>query len=720
MTLIPEELREELLKQVLDRIRENLPIGQAQQLMPFTRAVYSSVAPEDIASKSVIDLYGAIISLWRCINPRKPHETKVNVYNPQFEQHGWQTTHTVIEIVCDDMPFLVESVRMAINRRGLAVHLILHVGSLHFARDKNGTIQTQDNNGNDRLKEAAILLEVDRQSDSTVLDVIKQSVEWVLEDVRLCVEDWQAMTQKMAGLIKTLANCGSGESKEEKQEKIEFLKWLNDNHFTYLGYCQVDYVKTNAEREWIVSKESALGIFRRNIQNILQPFSALSEQAQQMALSEEIVILGKADTPATVHRPAYPDFISVKIFDTKGTVIGEHRFIGLYTSAAYNWSVANIPLVRDRVQKVLQRANLSPQGHDAKSLLNILETLPRDELFQATDEELFRLATGVLYMQERQQVRVFLRKDRFGKFYSCLVYVPRDRFHSQLRENMQAILKEELDAVEVEFTTHFSESVLARIYFIARLATHVTKIYDLEYLQKSILEATRTWQDNFRDVLIEHYGEEQGNEFYERYGNAFPAGYREQHLTRTAVFDVHHLENLTNGSSLEMNFYRPLEEAEGTLRLKLYHPTESLPLSDIIPMLECMGLRVISEDPHEITTKSGKVYWINDFGMYHRLGQNLNVDQMKDIFQDAFYNVWVGNAESDGFNRLVLEAGLNWREVIIMRAYAKYLWQIGFSFSQAYIENTLADNAKIAKLLVDLFVLRFDPTLELDNKGDRV
>jgi glutamate dehydrogenase len=363
----------------------------------------------------------------------------------------------------------------------------------------------------------------------------------------------------------------------------------------------------------------------------------------------------------------------------------------------------------------LERAGVTYDSHDGKSLLNILETLPRDDFFHATVEELYDLAVGILHLQERQRIRLFIRKDSSTRVFSCLVFVPRERFNSKLREKIQKILTEDLGGYSADFSTRFSESILARIHFIVRFKDDLAKKYDLTKLQEKLIAVGRTWEDNFKDALLEHFGEAEGNNLFHKYRNAFPVGYRSEFNVRTAVYDVYHIEKLSNKNFLEMSFYRPLDEAEGIIRFKLYSPECSIPLSDVIPMLECLGLRVISERPHEIIPKGMSKIWINDFGMIHNVKKDLNVDEVKDIFQEAFYHIWYKEAESDGFNRLVLGVGLNWREVTMLRAYAKYLWQTGFTFSQAYIEDVLVGIPVITHDLVELFKVRFDPALSQDG-----
>lgn len=712
-----EEVREELIQRINRLVKEKLPL-EASLIAKFIKPFYLSASPDDLSERNSLDLYGALINYWQFIHQRQLHEAKVRVYNPHFEQHGWQSTHTVIEIIYDDVSFLTESVRMFLNRCGLNVHLILQANGLPIQRNEQGQlIDIEKSTHNKTISEVAIFMEIDRQ-DPLVLEKLHSALLEIISDVRLTVDDWPNMTNKMKAVIGDLQK-NLNAKKELEKEIVEFLKWINDSHFTFLGYCHRRLVDYQSHSQWLIDENSFLGILRKEGNNYFEPFQEMPKAAQELAKSNFPLMLGKTEHLSTIHRPAYTDFIGIKSF-TNGEVTGEHQFIGLYTAAAYNRSPEHIPLLRLRVKHILERAKVEADGHDGKALINILETLPRDDFFHASVEELYNLAMGILHLQERQQIRLFIRKDSFVRAFSCLVFVPRERFNSKLREKMQKILMQSLGGYQSSFSTRFSESILARIHFIVRYKDNAEKEYEVGQIQKKLIRISRTWEDNLKDALADHFGEEHGNRLFNYYRNAFPAGYRSDFNVRTAVYDIHHIEKLSKDNLLEMSFYRPLNEPDGILRFKLYSPNSSVPLSDILPVFECMGLRVISERPHEVSSRSGEKFWINDFAIVHPLVKELNVDEVKEIFQEAFYHIWHRQAEIDGFNQLVLTVGLGWREVVMLRAYAKYLWQIGFTFSQAYIEQVLVGAPIITRDLVELFKARFDPLLTLEERTEHV
>ena len=431
-----------------------------------------------------------------------------------------------------------------------------------------------------------------------------------------------------------------------------------------------------------------------------------------------MLIITKANARATVHRPGYLDYIGVKRFDEEGRVCGERRFLGLYTSAAYNQVPRAIPLLREKVARVMERATYPSNSHAAKAMLHILETFPRDLLFQVSDDELLETGMGILHLQERQRIRLFVHRDRIGRFVSCIVYVPKERFNTQVRLKIQNLLAQTLGARDVDFTVHLSESVLARLYFVFRVPPAQAVAVDVDDLEVRLSDYTRDWRDDLYEELLDHCGEELGVARYRRYGEAFSADYQSSYSARVAVHDIDSMEELGGaGDAIAMSLYRPLEAAPDVLHFKLFRPGRPISLSDALPVLEDMGLVVETGQPARIERADGSRMWMHDFGM--RAGESLEVDidRVRAKFQEAFKRIWAGEAENDGFNRLVLRAGLGWREIAVLRAYCKYLRQAGTTFSQEYMESALGGNTSIAQALVRLFHTRFDPGLSEDREA---
>ncbi|HEX2739967.1 MAG TPA: NAD-glutamate dehydrogenase, partial [Rubrobacter sp.] len=510
-------VKEELLDKVVARIREQMPEDQAPQVEEFARQYYGWVDEDDLEDRSDIDAYGAAVSHWSFAGRRAPGEWKIRIYNPHFDEHGWQSTHTVIEMVNDDMPFLVDSTRMEINRQGYAIHMILHP-VIKVRRDGEGRlleVLPPDSEDEDAISESVIHVEVDRQTESSELEDLKECIQKVLADVQAAVEDWPDMRENVGDLVSWLENDPPDLEPEDLAEARAFLKWVDDNNFTFLGYREYDLTTQEGEDVLCAVQDSGLGILRQTRAGpVSHSFAELPPEVRRLARTPKLLNLTKANSRATVHRPSYLDYIGIKKFDESGEVTGEKRFLGLYTFTAYSSSAFDIPLVRRKVRYVLERAGFPEGSHNEKDLIEILETYPRDELFQISKEELFDMAMGILHLQERQRVKIFVRRDTYGRFFSCLVFVPRDRYNTVIRERMQDILLSGFDGENVEFNVRLSESVLARIHFIIYTKPGEIPEYEEEEIEVRLVETTRSWPDNLYDALIEQYGEERGTELF--------------------------------------------------------------------------------------------------------------------------------------------------------------------------------------------------------------
>lgn len=707
------ESKATLIDKIIQRVGEKFPLELAARVQRFVHDYFRWVAVEDFDGRTVLDLYGAALSHWNIAQRRTPGKRLLRVYNPRMEEHGWQSTHTVVELVTDDMPFLVDSVGMELNRLGMTVHLVIHP-VLHVRRDDHGQLtEVIENGGNTPPfpREAYIHVEVDRQSDAEKLHELEVRLNHVLDDVQAAVEDWHEMRQRLRDAIDQLKREPPPIDKAVVEEEIAFLEWLERDHFTFLGFRE--YVlaadQTGGDALRIVPN-SSLGILRKAPEEIVsRSFAHLPPEVRKLAHKPELLIVTKSNSRATVHRPTYMDYVGIKRFDHKGEVVGEWRFLGLYTSLAYAIHPAQIPLLRRKVQSVMTRAGFHVGGHSSKALAYVLETLPRDELFQASEDELYEMATAILALQERQRVRLLIRRDPHRRFYSCLVYLPRERFNTHVRMRIQKILGEAFTAASIDFTVFLSESVLARIHFIVHTDPSHVSAHNLEALESLIRDATRSWEDELHNALLQELGEARGNQLFARYRGAFPASYSEAYPAAIAVTDIGRMESLKDCSALGMSLYQPLEASPGLIRFKLFRRGSPIHLSAMLPMLENMGVRVVDERPHEVHAGGGDSIWVHDLGIIYPNHVHFDAEHVRELFQEAFLQIWKGNVENDGFNRLVLYAQLPWRSVLMLRACAKYLRQTNFPFSQTYMEQVLTNHPQIASLMVDLFMARFDP-----------
>lgn len=711
-----EEAKDVIIDAMVAKIKKTMPGKQALLCAEFARQFFSTVALDDLQEWDLDDLYGAAVNFWELIQKRAPNEIKIHIYNPDIEQHGWQTTHTVIEVFCKDMSFLVDSISMVVHRMGFSSHLIVHMGGIRLVRNaKHEVVEILPRQGEADPKaiiEAPIFIEIDRQTDPAILEELRANIERALTDNTAVSEDWQLMRERVRGYIKEFDQAPKLLNPQEVEETKAFLTWIEDHHFTFLGMRDYELIEESGEMILKAVPNTGIGVLRDalNKPNSLK-ISEMTPEARELTLSSRILVVSKTNTLASVHRNAYTDYIGVKRFDKNGKVIGERRILGLYTSAAYNTSPKHIPFLRQKVALIMQNSLLNPRSHAGKILMNILETLPRDDLIQATEEELLEISMGIFYMQERRRIRMFARLDLYHRFISCLVYVPKERVSTELRLAMQEVLRESFNAKEITFNTHFSESVLARIHFMIRINPLDHLEYDFKEVEKKLIEVGRSWGDDLQQFLFETMGEEKGNHLYAKYKNAFPAVYQTSFSPKIAVFDIKHIEQLSKENALGLNFYRPLNEVADNFRLKIYQHDVTIPLSDVLPILENLGLRAISERPYVLKYENGKISWVNEFSIQYTRASVFQLEEIKELFQNAFTRVWFGDAENDRFNQLVLAASLDWRQVSILRTYAKYFKQIGVTFSQEYIEKALNSNTGIAKKLVRLFELRFDPSI---------
>ncbi|MET9908911.1 NAD-glutamate dehydrogenase [Streptomyces sp. NPDC006476] len=743
-----DEAKAELLERAA-RVAENSPVGglptgtadegapdtpetpDQESVLAFLQRYYLHTAPEDLTGRDPVDVFGAALSHYRLAENRPQGTASVRVHTPTVEENGWTCSHSVVEVVTDDMPFLVDSVTNELTRQGRGIHVVIHP-QIVVRRDVTGKLievlptHTGGDLPHDAHLESWIHVEIDRETDRGDLKQITVDLLRVLSDVREAVEDWDKMRDAALRMADELPKEPVAPDLRdlEIEEARELLRWLAADHFTFLGYREY---QLRDDDTLAAVPGTGLGILRSDPHHageeghpVSPSFERLPADARAKAREHNLLVLTKANSRATVHRPSYLDYIGVKKFDADGNVIGERRFLGLFSSAAYTESVRRVPVIRRKVDEVLERAGFSPNSHDGRDLLQILETYPRDELFQTPADELESIATSVLYLQERRRLRLYLRQDEYGRYYSALVYLPRDRYTTGVRLKIIDILKEELGGISVDFTAWNTESILSRLHFVVRVpqGTVLPELSDAdkERIEARLVEAARSWADAFAEALTAELGEERAAELLRRYNNAFTEGYKADHTPRAAVADLVHLEQLSeaqqqDGKDFSLSLYEPVGASPEERRFKIYRKGDAVSLSAVLPVLSRLGVEVTDERPYELKCADRSVAWIYDFGLRmptSKSGGDYG-DDGRERFQEAFAATWTGKAENDGFNALVLSAGLTWRQAMVLRAYAKYLRQAGSTFSQDYMEDTLRNNVHTTRLLISLFEARMSP-----------
>ncbi len=695
---------------------------------------------DDVRTFQGETLKPAALSFYRFLSERDASTTKVRIFNPSPEDDGWQSPRTIIQVGIDDMSFLVDSVLGELNDMDLQIEAILHP-VLMIKRDENGRmVHILNATETDKIQgreaeleegfqaESIMHIEIDRQEDAEILMWIRQRLEQVLADVRVVTGDWREMGGRLVETIEDVHRLPPKNAQTSDLDEVaEFLAWLKDNHFAFLGARDYEFDGDFANGELKPVSGTGLGLLRDLSTHVVRRGSgplSMSPMLRSFLQSPDPVIVTKANTRSRVHRRVYMDYIGVKTYDENGLVNGERRFVGLFTAAAYNHSAHRIPMLAEKVERVVGRANIAPDGHDKAALFNILENYPRDELFQVSEEELQEMTLGILRLQKRPRTKVFLRYDQFDRYVSALVFVPRDRYSTELRARIADILVQAFDGRPSAFYPNFTDGPLARVLFIIGRNNGQRPEVNVEELEARIAAATRDWTDDLRAALTDRWGDKTGRLLAKRFVRAFPAGYRENFAVATAIEDIAQIEGLPAAPDVALHPYRNPEDPDHRLRIKVYHWDEPIPLSDVLPVFENMGLRVLDEAPYELhfagsagSTKSGqdcagrKIY-VHDFYTEHQGGQDVALEHIGSNFETAFRAVWSGDAENDGFNRLVIEQGLPWRDVLILRVIAKFWRQTGAALSQALMERTFSQYGEIARDLISLFDARLRPSHE--------
>jgi glutamate dehydrogenase len=719
MTLTAEDRKADLVNRLAAEARARVAEDQAESAEQFVRRYFALVAPDDIIYTSVDTLLGGALSLWEFGEVRAPGKAKIRLFNPTVEKNQWALEHTVIEIVNDDMPFLVDSVSAELNRLERNIHLLLHP-VVKVRRDATGRrleLASTAATASDTITESYMHVEIDQESEAAELDRIGNAIEAVLDEVRVAVADFKAMRAELEKEIADLESAKLPMPEEEVAEAREFLRWLDDGNFIFLGYRRYGFETRDGKDFLPAIPETGLGILRAYRKESQDRSAApMTREFSEYARKKDLLIITKANSRSRIHRAVPIDRIGIKRYDDAGNLTGEDRFLGLFTSAAYNRSVFDIPTLRLKAKRTIERLGLDPRSHNGKALVDILENLPRDEFFQITDDQLFEIARGILLLQERQRLALFTRTDVFERFVACYVFVPRDRYTPDFKERAKQILEEAFEGHDTQVYDHVTDSPLARGLFIVRTTPGRIPDVDVKRVEAYLAEAARTWGDRLLEALTQHYGEERGIELHRRYKKAFPMAYAERFSEAAALYDIQHVERVLATGELVVDLYRHRSD-QRQFHCKIIHAGTPVPLSDIMPRLENMGLKVLAETPYEVQPLGlPQPVRIRDFSLSAD-GMQDDLGPVKEKFQEAFIRVWNRDAENDGFNRLILAAELEWHEVVVLRAYSKYIRQMGVNLSEPFIQQTLASNAGMARQLIQLFTTRFDPALGAAGKS---
>ena len=681
------------LEQVRRQIGLRLQEPERTQVCEFAQLAYERVAAADLEERSAEDEASLVIDTWKRFQRRDVNAIQLEVANPVHARDGWQSKHTAVWIMTRDMPFVTDSVLIALSHNGQVTHFL---NNTVFGVDRNedGSIASVSTELEHPNRELLLYAEVDRLADSDLEEL--QSRLWdTINDLQAVVGDFGAMKNKLGELRAAAADGPAGDA-----EALAFLDWLAQDNFTFLGYRSFEYAG-----DCIRQVGDPLGVLRLRNRASERRLSDQPEKTREFLLEPSLLAFSKSGTRSRVHRPAYPDYVGIRRFDAEGNVIGEDGFLGLYTSRVYRQDASDIPLVRAKVAEVLRRSRFDPSGFDGKVLAHLLATYPRDELFQIGTDELLQIAVAITNIHERRVIRVFTRAESYGLFVTCLVYLPRDLYNTHARMKIEELFRETFLAEDLDYDIYLSESIQLRLQYTIRIKPGSQVVVDQAALEAKIGELISDWYTELGRALQVTFGEAVGRRYQREYADAFPAGYREGYKPRVAADDVASIEQLSDAHPLLTRFYHLPEDGEDRLRLKVFHIDGPLPLSDLISKLENMGLEVVEEQPHRIQKAGSRPVALHDFLLIY--AERIDIAAAGDRFNDAFERVWTGQVEDDGFNRLILAADLSWRQVTVLRSYARYLQQIRFGFSQPFISDTLVAHPDISRQLLRCFEARF-------------
>lgn len=702
---------------------------KALALKLFARQFFASTSKADLRQIPEAELYRQILEAWKFIAERKRGAPKIAFIQQDVKLGEERKPITSIYFLLDDMPFIVESIRQGLNRAGVTVKRVnnaviyarrtaaksLSPGAAKSkARAAAESEVLQDLAGGTQAGyQAEAICRINcLHFDASRCQAIEAEIVETLQHVTAAVTDYPAMCKRALDIRDSLREK-AGQiplPAVEIDESLEFIAWLVDNHFTFLGYEEYRIKRSKQERYVELQQGSMLGVARfKTSLKARANISSLHPGTGDLILKKKICGFAKSGIRSRVHRHVYQDYVLLREFDKNGKVAIEHRFIGLYSSAVYYQAALEIPLVRKKVTRVLERSGFAPNGHSIKELLQVINVFPRDELFQISHKQLASTAIEIAKIQETRTSRLFIRRDSYGKFFSCLVYVPRDIFNTSVRLRIQDFLKQRLQAEEIDFNTNMSESILVRVHFTLRVpAIHLVN-YQLPEIERELIALVKPWEDYFQEALLARYSEQQATEYYDWYASCFSSSYKESYGAQAAADDVEHIERVVRTNELSLKLASCSAEAGAELSFKIFSHKHQLFLSDVDPILENLGLNIVSEKSFRLQPNTDYPVWLHEFSLYHKHSDEEASANLRQNFEEAFRAVWSGRINDDTFNALVTNADVSWRDAALLRAYAVYLKQIQFGYGIGFIAETLSRHQHVSRLLIEYFHALFDP-----------
>jgi glutamate dehydrogenase len=710
-----------LLERVLKFSQEN---KASKNFLDFIEIFYSDSEAEDFESYSNEDLYKSALFSFEFFSSKKRGELKIRAWNPAKEKEGFASDFTYVDIISDDMPFIVDSTVLNLDKGGIRIKNIIYPIFL-VSRDKDNKLQklSSVNFGKDELQESVTQLHIDKITSNEELIAIEEKIRKILETLSLIVSDWELMLKMIKDAQSQIDNAKKiGKSDKEIAEIKEFISWISAGNFVFLGAKEFD-IRQVEKGEYRLEevKNSGLGIFRSPYEDMRPEVLNCSHAEVSGSVTNPYAIeIVKSRYRSRIHRISNAERIRIQKISANGEVVGEYRVAGLFTTSSYHDSINKIPLLRDKVAKVIADSKYIKGSHNYKELISTLQSYPRDELFQIDAEDLLKKASGIVAICGRSQVKFFARKDKFDRFVSCLIFSPRDRSNSDLREKIKEYLAKVFNGEIADSFIQISDSNLMRLHVIVRTNKGIPS-FDEAQIESEIAKMTRIWSDELRFAIQAKYDEEKRIALFAKYKNSFSVSYTNRFDPRRAAIDIEKIEKCLDEDGVVFNLYKSSESLpEDVSELKIYSPRKEIILSEIMPILESFGFSVIQEHTYavsieqDIKVRTQTKVWVHYFHLnLSRHGHKFN-ERIRKNFERAIVSIWSGETQVDFFNRLVIAADLSWKQVYVLRAYLKYLHQAGFRYNQQYVADVLVRYPQLVRLLIELFQSKFNPSLEED------
>ena len=728
---MPLEFEAERTKKVEGAARQAMA-KSGSDAARFVSALYHHGSAEDIAGYAEDDLLAFALRAWEQMQKRKGDAHKLEVINQDLNGGENEATQpvTVIQMLNGNKPFLLDSIMSELTDAAHEIRLVLHP-IMALERDGTGVLTAYHGlhfSGSVQL-ESVIQIHIERIEDEEERRELQDRLDEILNDVQMVVADWRPMLALMKSTIDTYKTNPPPVTVDELAEAIQFLEWLANDNFVFMGMREFSFIGGVEQGELKRIDDPGLGLLSNPDVKVLRrgnEMVTMTPEIREFLLKPEPLIITKANVRSRVHRRVHMDYVGIKTYTETGDLKGELRVVGLFTSTAYTHSVAKIPILRRKVDQVLETAGFDPEGHSGKALINVLEHYPRDELFQLDDETLLRNSLTVLQLDERPRVRVLTRPDKFDRFVSLLIYTPRDRYSTDVRLRLSAHFAEAYQGSISHWTITYLEGTLARLHLIIGRRIGQTPVITQAELEEAVSNIIRTWADALYETLSKAYMPMAARELKKRYHSAFSAAYREAFDAETALYDIQTLEQLREDLATSISFGQRVDQASDQCQLKFYRKAKPIPLSDRVPILENMGFRVVNERTYRIRTEpldesqESDLFYLHDMTLLSANGAAIDMDTQRELLQGMLGAVWFGKAENDGYNRLTLLANIGWRDVKLLRAISRYLRQGGVTFSQDYLWEAINRYPTIAQKLVDLFHHRFSPDLDEQQRSKGV